>query len=240
MIFPLGTSCKVRTSIHRYTNAMAGTIDDGLIAHDMHHGTMETNMFDWVFTDFPSILYFLKNIDVPIVEGDFHDMHFEHLGKRFVGHNKITFESLHDINESESYEEGMPQFLEKYNRRLCRLKKTILNEDKLDFVHLVDYTRNFNNNINPLQIQEFVECIRKINPKCDFNLHVLIPPSVCRIENRVFEYDYSKLEALKIYPNIFVHYLKDDTTIPPDNYEHYSWRWDDVYNTITYLRLHCK
>ena len=55
MLFPLGSACKVNESIQRYLN-----------------NKNQTNLFDWVASNFESVLYFILNIDTPLKKDDFY------------------------------------------------------------------------------------------------------------------------------------------------------------------------
>ena len=102
MLFPLGTSCKVRESIQRYLN----------------YSSLETNMFDWAFTNFESVLFFISNIDIPLIAEDFYDTNNICNDSRMIFHKSIRFDTLHDFNINMEYEDAMIAFLNKYNRRL--------------------------------------------------------------------------------------------------------------------------
>jgi hypothetical protein len=53
----LGNSCKVKEAILRHIGKSSS----------------ETNMFDWVLSNFDSVLYFINNIDKPLIKDDFLD-----------------------------------------------------------------------------------------------------------------------------------------------------------------------
>ena len=222
MLFPLGTSCKVRESIQRYLN----------------YHSLETNIFDWVFTNFASILYFLNNIDIPITENDFYDTKIITNNHRYIFHKKIRFESIHDFSIHNNYDFEMQLLLEKYNRRLQRLKKYIIGDEKLDFIHLIDTTYNIDFPDKQLyiptvkEIDEFFNAIHIINPTCTFNLHLLFPPTNCKFFKFNFIYDKNKIDELKINERIFIHYLEQDETIDPVLHQCRHWSWNSIYSSL--------
>ena len=112
MIISLGFACKVRSAIQ---------------SHYMKN-SMETNMFDWLFSNFDSILYFLGNIDKPLIEEDFYNTNQKCLEHRMVNHCRVRFDRLHDVIFDNAYATEIVKLLDKYNRRLKRLKDTILSD----------------------------------------------------------------------------------------------------------------
>ena len=222
MLFPLGSACKVREAIQRF----------------LIKNSLETQMFDWVVSNFKTILYFIKNIDIPLTEDDFIDTNNQPHGHRIVHHKKVRFESIHDCNYQNSYEYELPLFLEKYNRRLNRLKSYIVNNEKIDFIHLLDMSMNDKNTNLQLyipsvvEISEFFEAIQKINPFLHCNLHILVPPQHCMVYQTFFNYDVNQLELLKINPNIFIHFLSQDENREPHREQCQHWSWHEVFEKI--------
>jgi hypothetical protein len=222
MLFPLGTACKVREAVQRYLNV----------------NTLETQMFDWIVSNFKTILYFVKNIDTPLIADDFIDTNTHPYGHRIIHHKKVRFESIHDCNYNNSYEYELPLFLEKYNRRLNRLKSYIVNNRKIDFIHLVDISMNDTHTNLELyipsvtEISEFFKCVKKINPLLKFKLHILIPPQNCRVYNTFFNYDIKQLELLKINRNVFIHFLSQDENIEPHREQCQHWSWYEIFEKI--------
>jgi len=223
MLISLGSACKVRQAIQR---KLATT-------------SLETNMFDWVISNFESVLYFLQNIDTPITENDFYDTGKTCMEHKIVLHNKIRFESIHDCNINNTYENELPILLEKYNRRLNRLKNHILNinNEKINFIHLVDIIPNSkypNKQLyipNASQIEEFHNCIKKINPNCFCYLHILIPPVYCKYYNTSYIFNKNEVNALW-NEKTYLHYLEQDESKEPwcDQCQH--WSWENVFHFI--------
>jgi hypothetical protein len=233
MLFPLGSACKVRQSIQRY----------------LHLETMQTNMFDWVISNFEAILYFILNIDTPIRASDFYELkdnddfyktNKESVGSRRVIHNFYRFDTIHDFTffKTKSYEEELPFFIDKYNRRLNRLKNTIINSEKIDFIHLVDIIPNHRKPEQNIyipteeQLWLFVWKMKQINPNCVCNLHILIPPPYCKYYKTEFTVNNPLLERLSQIPNIFIHFLSQNENVESCGDQCCHWSWDEVYKSI--------
>lgn len=222
MLFPLGSACKVRESIQRYLNV----------------NSLQTNMFDWVLSNFDAILYFILNIDTPLKEDDFYDLGGYNGIDRAVFHKSPRFDTIHDFNLNTTYEQQMPAFLEKYNRRLNRLKMNIINNDNIDFVHLIDIVPNNRIPEKPLyvptshQVWVFFWKIKQINPNSKCKLHILIPPPYCKKYKCHFIVDKSELDSLQNIPNTFIHFLKQYENVEPNEDQCCHWSWNEVYQTI--------
>ncbi len=221
MFISIGNSCKVREAIQRHLSLK----------------TMETNIFDWVLTNFYSIIYILENIDSPFQENDFYDSSETCLNHRRIQHHKIRFGSIHDIRKDLPYEEQLPQFLEKYNRRLQRFKEHILGNETIYFIHLVDCNYNFRLPNKPLyipsyeEVQSFHKALYKINPHCQYQLHILIPPPYCKVYKKDFHFDKNEVNLLQ-NENTFIHYLEQDELKETFNEQCRHWSWDTVFQNI--------
>jgi len=219
MLFPLGCSCKLRYSIERFTNK-----------------NKESNIFDWVLTNFDTILYYVENIDKEIKSDDFYDANITIYDSKIVNHKKIRFSSVHDFPLKISYEENMIKFIEMVNRRLKRFKNTILNTENIDFIHTLDVNNEYNFHHNEdfrksnlyipsnKSVNQFINIIKKINNKLNFRLHILIPPNS--------NDDYDLIKPLENINNVKIHYLTKDDNIEPFMYQCRHWSWNDVYIKI--------
>jgi len=222
MIISLGFACKVRSAIQSHTMK----------------NSMETNMFDWLFSNFDSILYFLGNIDKALTEEDFFDTNQKCFEHRMVNHCSIRFDTLHDVIFDNAYETEIIKLLDKYNRRLKRLKDTILSAKTIDFIHLVDCEYNYrlpNKNIYIPTLEEvskFHELIKAINPNCVYNLHILIPPHGCKIYNTIWDYDKTQIDRLASN-NVFIYFLTQRDDIEPAGANCLHWSWSDVFKNIS-------
>lgn len=225
MLISLGSACRVREAIQRHLNV----------------DTLETNMFDWVLSNFAAVVYFIQHIDQPIIESDFYDTNISFLDKKLVNHTKIRFNTIHDCDANLSYETSLPLLVEKYNRRLLRLKNTILNQGELDFIHLVDCEDNRNLPDTNLyipslhEIYSFYEAIRKINPNCNVRLHILIPPTNCKSAkeelHKTYKYTRSKIDKLASL-NTLIHYVEQDENLYTNQFSCTHWNWNKIFQDI--------
>lgn len=194
ILVSLGFACKVRESIDRYLNSRG-----------------ETQFFDWLLTNFSTILHVLNNIDAP--EVFLKREMFTNVGifpnnqnNFFVSHKNIYFNSLHDFPSDIPYGDYMNKFIEKYSRRLKRLKRLIItSKEKIHFVHMFN-DENCIPTIN--EINSFIIAIKKINLNCIFCLHILVAP-----ENHKY---CEKIDILKICDNVKIHYMKSNPHIEPN------------------------
>ena len=225
MIVSLGNCCKVREAIQRY----------------IKKDSLETNMFDWVISNFNSVLYFIGNINKPLIKDDFYDTKSQCYTHRIVEHKYIRFETLHDVVFNNPYKTEILILLDKYNRRLKRLHEIILSNNKLHFIHLVDFIFNPklpNKNIYIPSLEElttFDKLIKNINPNCNYYLHILIPPHHCKIyQTNNLSYDKNEVEKLSSN-NVFIYFLTQDETIEPYLWQCRHWSWSDVFENINKL-----
>ena len=101
VFIPLGSACLVRQSIDKFFNS-----------------GRPTNLFDWNITNFNTILYVIQNINKPFTSNDFYDMkQICPTNHRMASHKFLSFMIIHDFPTNKTYEEYMPEFLDKYNRR---------------------------------------------------------------------------------------------------------------------------
>jgi hypothetical protein len=222
MIISLGSSCKVRQAIQRHIKDY----------------NFPTNMFDWVISNFDTILYFISNIDKPLITDDFYDAKDQFNIHRRVNHTKIRFDTLHDAVFDNPCEKEIIAIVDKYNRRLSRLKNIILNNEKKHFIHLVDSNYNFRTPDKAIHIPciedilTFNKLIHNINPNCVYYLHILIPPQNCRVYN--INFNYVKADVEKISSNNCILYFlsQSETSETPDTGECRHWSWSDVFNNI--------
>jgi hypothetical protein len=216
LLIPLGSACLVRQSIDKYFNCGRAT-----------------NLFDWNMTNFKTILHVIKNINKSFVSDEFNDMkQICPTNHRMISHKYLSFMIIHDFPTDKSYEEYMPNFLEKYNRRRERLKQTILLKNKnIHFIHFLDINLTGSIYIPSLQeLYEFYSAIKSINPDCKAHLHLLVHP------------DYSNMaeEINKLIVSAYIHvyYMKREYPPPKninENTRGENWNWNEIYNSIVYM-----
>lgn len=225
MLISLGSACKVRQAIQEHLNV----------------DTLESNMFDWVISNFATVLYFIQHIDKPIIDSDFYDTNLSYHKNRLVNHTKLRFNTIHDCDPYQIYETELPLLVKKYNRRLIRLKNHILNEQQIDFIHLVDCEDNHNLSDTKLyipsseEVTSFFEGIRKINPMCNVRLHILLPPPNCRTAkefyNKSFVFVPSEIDKLA-NETTFIHYVEQDENVNTHGYVCKHWNWCKIFDFI--------
>lgn len=210
VLVSLGFACKVRESIDRYLNSRG-----------------ETQIFDWLLTNFSTVIHVLNNIDNPKVflnkdmftnQGIFPN----NKSNFFVSHKNIYFNSLHDFPSEISYGDYMNKFIEKYSRRLKRLKRLIINsKETIQFIHMF----NDEKCIPTIdEIYSFLNIIKKLNSNCKFYLHILVAP-----ENHKY---YEKINILKICANVKIHYMKSKPDIEPNKEQRCDLNWNEIYSSL--------
>lgn len=219
MLFPIGSSCKLKESLERFSNEKR-----------------DTNLFDWVLTNFDTILYYLENIDEEIKSDDFYDSNITIIENKIVNHKKIRFSSVYDFPLSKNYEDNMIKFIYTVNRRLKRFKSTILNSKNIDFIHTLDIENEYNFHYNPEfresniyiptsnSVNKFINLIKNLNSKLIFTLHILIPPNSDNYHDLI--------KPLENINNVKVHYLTKNDSIEIFMYNCRHWSWNDVYTKI--------
>ena len=214
MVFiSLGTSCKVRESIDRYNGFRN-----------------ETNFFDWVLSNFTTVLFVLEHIDNPdffltcnkFIKNPPSSNNPTHY---IASHTQVYFSSLHDFPVNVEYDDYMITFLEKYKRRILRLKNMIINNtETIHFIHMIPFTSIIPSIEN---IYFFIIYIQNINPNCKFYLHLLIPPEL---------HSYSEtIDKLTICHNVKIHYMvctNPNGELTMDG-SRIDLNWNDIYNRIT-------
>jgi hypothetical protein len=213
-VVSLGSACLVKYNIDRFFEKD------------------KTNFFDWLITDFKSVLFILKNID----NRDFlSKSNFTCTGVMSKGiaeqydsykieHNIIKMISLHDISTTtEDYLDGMDDFLAKYNRRLDRLKNIISGNTNVHMVFCLDFQYETNApTISNEDVKEYFEYINKINPNNRCFLHIVIPP----------KYNNLNLDYLKTN-NTYVYYLVNVYNRTNSKWwTNESFNWETVFNSI--------
>ena len=210
MFISLGFACRVRESIDRFNGFR-----------------LETNFFDWILSNFTTVLFIIQHINYPqnfltadkfIPKG----ISKNNLTHNTVDHTQLFFSSLHDFPSNMSYDAYMPQFLDKYRRRLERFKNIIVtNKERIHFIHMIA----FSNSIPTIaDVYNFVMAIKIINPNCDYYLHFFIPPELHAYGE--------KINALAICYNIKVHYLFSTDKSQPMNEQRLDLNWADTYRHI--------
>jgi len=211
MVFiSLGFACRVRESIDRF---------DGF--------RVETNFFDWLLTNFETVLFIIQNIDHPekfLTKDKFikNEPSSNNLTHYTLNHTQLYFSSLHDVPSDKPYDENCNLFIEKYKRRLKRLKDIILKpKETIHFIHMIP----FPNMIPTIEnVYYFIIAIQNINKDCSFYLHLFIPPELHQYK--------TKIDSLCICANIKAHYLTSVDPSQPKNEQRLDLNWKEKYQLI--------
>ncbi len=224
MIISIGSSPKVIESIERF-----------------YGFKKEESLFDWSFSNFETVLHYIRNIDNTINRDDFYDTKEEEhiLGCRIVNHKKLRFSITREFPLIESFKSYLPVFIDSINRRLRKLKNNISENYIIDFIHCLDENTNYgfsyNNVFRPAKIyiptnqmiHDFANHVRNINPDLNFIIHLLVPPNCV--------HDYSDLLNTLNHPNLKIHYMTQDegqNVITGGSSLSLNWHWNNVYNNL--------
>jgi len=172
MLFSLGGACVIKYFIDKSS-----------------HTNSVTQLFDWMISDFESIIFILKNIDENIFcENSFTllDVYCNSNGSwtdcHKIEHKQMRFISIHDISKDLDYNRNVHSYVDKCVRRLKRFKDILINNRKIKFIHLINSTiqndmGNYNGYCpNDNDVNLFFDLVRKINPNLDVELHILYVP----------------------------------------------------------------
>lgn len=205
-VISLGSFCQVKHNI------------------DIYFGSSETNLFDWIITDFRAVLSIFNDFEGKLfVKENFtrDNILMEKHPNLKIENKEIKFICIHDFNaDHQNYELTIDRIIEKFLRRLERLKEYIINEENIHFVHILDHFHLTEYIPKIDDILLFFSLLRKINDKNNIKLHILIPPTK---QNN----DFSHLDNI---PNLYVHNIKiinnkRDWTGP-------NFNWEEIFSTF--------
>lgn len=212
-IISLGHACQVKYNIDRLFKKQI------------------TNFFDWLITDWKSVLYILKNINNKdfIIKSKFSNKDINITKTQYntrkchkVEHKDFKMISLHDFPLKIDYMKTMDEFIEKYNRRLDRLKDIIKSNENIHFIHILDHKFTDVYFITKEDLKEYKKYLNDINPNNNCFLHIGIPP---KFKNM----DFKHLKQHKI----FIHYLAETHE---ENLEkpwtNTNFNWEIIFNKI--------
>lgn len=209
-IISLGHACYTKTNINRLFKEQ------------------ETIFFDWIITDFKSVLYVLQNINNKdlISSNNFSNQNIFINRDSWkpechkIEHKDFKMVSIHDFSSDIPYLDYMDTFILKYNRRLDRLEKIINSDKNVHMIHSLDNIHTPVYIITNKDIENFFNYLNIINPNNKCILHIVIPPEYSNI-------DLSHL----IQSNVYVYHLIDEHP------EWYCWakttyNWNIVFDNI--------
>lgn len=213
IIISLGSACVVKHNIDRFS------------------GHKETNFFDWLVTNFKTVTTILKDIDNRwflskdkfVQNGVWSDVDET---KHIMDNTDIFMRSKHDVSICNDYDSELYNFIEKYNRRLDRLKTYINGDKTIHMIHCLGYQYNGDEYVVTQEdINNFHNYINNINPNIKCFLHIAVPP----------KYNVN-LNHLKLYKT-FIYYLNDKYQVPHD-WKSENYNWDIIFDNIK--RIDCK
>ena len=204
----LGFACLVRQSIDGYNGYR-----------------IETNFFDWLMTNFKTVLFIMQNLDnvsTFLTHDRFTDKGItdNNPTHRYIEHKEIYFLSLHDFPAEMDYWSYVNTFIEKYTRRAQRLKQIIQScTEKINFIHFIPYEKDIPN------IEEtyvFIMTIKAINPNCNFCLNLCVPPELLKYQDQI--------NTLRICNNVKIYYMVSNGETITMQRSDLNWR--EIYDSI--------
>ena len=187
----------------------------------------ETNFFDWLITDFKSVLYILKNINDKelISKSKFTDGAIFLQRNGWTSHHKIEhidfkMISVHDFPIEINYMDYMDKFILTYNRRLDLFKKIISSNENIHMIHCIAHQFTNGYIITNDDIYNYKKYLCDINSSNNCFLHIVIPPKYNNI-------NFNNL----IQDNVYVYYLHD-TQQGHNNWTNTNFNWNIVFDNI--------
>jgi hypothetical protein len=214
MILSLGHACQVKYQL------------------DMLFGKKETHFYDWLVTDFKSVLYVLNNIndDAFLDKSQFTNSNVFYnrdswvLTNHKIEHINFKMISVHDVLSTCDYVTQMDDFVAKYKRRLLRFKELIQSDDVIHMVCCIDHQYCDGYIMTNDDISTFFNLLYGINNNNKCTLHILLPPP------------YHELSLDITHPRAFIHKLTIINDIK-HNWKNDNYNWADIFNTITSIRI---
>ena len=211
-LISLGNACKVRESIDRFNGI-----------------SQETNIFDWVISDFEAVVVIIKSLvnnkeeelfnqDAFINEGTFvnNQSHYN------LSHKQINFKSIHDVSVQKQYEDEYKIFIDKYLRRCIRLRDEISKQsDSIHFIYFITH-KEFIPTIE--QIYYFIINIQILRKELPFYIHLLVPPELINYKEII--------QKCTITQHVKVFYMSSFPNIDPVQEQRQDLNWYNLYNNI--------
>jgi hypothetical protein len=207
----------------------------------------KTMFFDWIVTDFQSVLYVLKNINDKemITSSNFTNNDVFRKGTwtdcNKIEHVKFKMISVHEFPMDKNYMEYMEKFIQKYSRRIDRFKSMLYSDKNIHMVHCLDHKITKPYIVTSDDLDKFDKYLHDINPNIRYFLHIVIPPKFNNIDlnrlkrDRVYVYyltdsDYNQYDAKSVTFN-----LKNKKTENENlflNWENNNFNWEIVFDNI--------
>lgn len=187
----------------------------------------ESIFFDYLITDFKSVLYVLKNINNEdlITKSKFTNKDVFLPGVSWTGCHKIEcidfkMISVHDFPSNIDFIHHMDIFILKYNRRLNRFKNLINSYENIHMIHCLDHQFTYGYIITNDDICNYKKYLCDINYNNYCFLHIVIPPKYNNI-------DFNNL----IQDRVYVYYLHD-TQQGEEYWTNTNLNWNIIFDNI--------
>lgn len=214
-VISLGHACQVKENINKYYKNL---------------NNRETQIFDWLVTDFKTIIFILHELIKPteLLQRDKFTTDNVNMncncwvdGFHKIEHISIKLISVHDFPITSTFCDTVDTFIETIHRRLDRLHGLITSNNVIHFIHMLDH--QFAACYVPTQkdICELFDIIKQINSTCQCHLHILIPPK------------YSDIQIKTIHNNVYIYHLDDSNPNSEKiDWRNYNFNWDVVFKKI--------
>ena len=217
-IISLGHACQVKTFI------------------DRNFHPQKTYFFDWIISNFKSVLYILENInDESIISKEKFTNKWVYMkcdswaDSQKIENIDFPMISIHDFPLYMDYMNYMDQFVLKYKRRLERFKNIIENNDKnVHMIHCIYHSFIRPYILEKNDIDYFFKLINKINPNNKCYLHIVISPKF----NFLNETSISKINN-----KTYIYYLINKYDDVEGDWNNLNFNWEIIANNIKKISL---
>lgn len=214
-IISLGHACQVKENINKYYK---------------NPNNRETQIFDWLVTDFKTVLRMLHELINPteLLQRENFTTNNVNMncgswvdGFSKIEHISMKLISVHDFPLTSTFDDTVETFIETLHRRLDRLRGLIASNNTIHFIHMLDH--QFTKCYIPTQkdINDLFDIINKINSSSKCYLHILIPPK------------YKNITMEKLHDNAYIHHMDDSN---PNNekidWRNYNYDWETIFKKI--------
>ena len=188
----------------------------------------ETNFFDWLITDFKTVLYILQNINNNdyLNKLKFTDEEVFKPGKSWIENchkiECVEFKmiSVHDFPSNIPYIDYIDEFIQKYNRRIDRLKNHINSSENIHMIHCIDHQFTDGYLITNDDIANYKKCLWEINNNNNCFLHIAIPPKYKDVD-----FNYLIQDRVYIY---YLHYTAEGH----NDWTNTNFNWNSIFDNI--------
>jgi hypothetical protein len=188
-------------------------------------GKKETNFFDYLITDFQTVLTILKNIDNRwFISKDnfFQNGIWGSTNSYIVDNTNIHMRSIHDFPIFFQYDEQLYNFILKCNRRLDRIKNYINENKNLHMIHCLEYQYTDNPYVlTQDDVNNFYKYISDINPNNKCFLHIVVAP----------QFNTINLNHLKSN-RTFIYYLNYNDQQSSEWWTNENYNWNIIFDNI--------